>query len=58
MRKMEKKPSTGVGRSDAGGRTKIWWAAAIDGDMKRILLQQDEEDDDFDGFSGELERGP
>ena len=41
-----------------GGRTKIQWAATIDGDMKRKLLQQDEEDDDFDGFRGELERGP
>ena len=36
--------------SDAGGRTKSQRAAAIDGDMKRKLLQQDEEDDEFDDF--------
>ena len=39
-----------LGGSDAGGRTKIRRAAAIDGDMKRRLLQQDEEDDEFDDF--------
>ena len=38
--------------SDAGGRTKIRQATAIDGDMKRRLLQQDEEDDEFDDFGG------
>ena len=36
--------------SDVGGRTKIRRAAAIDRDMKRRLLQQDEEDDKFDDF--------
>ena len=38
--------------SDAGGRTKIRQATAIDGDMKRRLLQQDEENDEFDDFGG------
>ena len=42
-----------LGGSDAGGRTKIRRAAAIDGDMKRRLLQQDEEDDKFDDFGGD-----
>ena len=39
-----------LGRGDAGGRTKIRPAAVIDGDMKRKLLQQDEEDDELDNF--------
>ena len=39
--------------SDAGGGTKIRRAAAIDGDMKRRLLQQDEEDAEFDDFGCE-----
>ena len=47
-----------LGRSDAGGRTKIRRAAAIDGDMKQKLLQQDEEKDEFDDFGSELERCP
>ena len=42
-----------LGGSDAGGRTKIRQAAAIDVDMKRRLLQQDEEDDKFDDFGGD-----
>ena len=46
-----------LGRSDAGGRTKIWPAAAIDGDMKQKLLQQHEEDDEFNNFGNKLERG-
>ena len=37
-------------RSDAGDRTNIRPAAAIDRDMKQKLLQQDEEDDEFDNF--------
>ena len=41
------------GGSDAGGRTKIRWAAAIDGDMKQRFLQQDEKDDEFDYFRGD-----
>ena len=41
-----------------GGRTKIRRAAAIDGDMKQKLLQQDEEKDEFDDFGSELERCP
>ena len=41
-----------------GGRNKIRRAAAIDGDMKRKLLQQDEEDDKLDDCGSELERGP
>ena len=39
--------------SDAGGRTKIRRAAAIDGDVKRRLLQQDEEEDEFNDFGGD-----
>ena len=42
-----------LGGSDAGGRTKIRRATAIDRDMKRRLLQQDEEDDEFDDFGSE-----
>ena len=41
-----------LSESDAGGRTKIRQATAIDGDMKRRLLQQDEENDEFDDFGG------
>ena len=39
--------------SYAGGRTKIRRATAIDGDVKRRLLQQDEEEDEFDNFGGD-----
>ena len=42
-----------LGGSDAGRRTKIWRAAAIDGDMKQRLLHKDEEDDEFDNFGSE-----
>ena len=42
-----------LGGSDAGGRTKIKWATAIDGDMKQRLLKQHEEDYEFDDFGGD-----
>ena len=41
-----------MGGSDSASRTKIRRAAAIDGDMKKRLLQQVEEDDKFDDFGG------
>ena len=46
------------GGSDGGGRTKIWKAAAIDEDMKRELLQQENEDNEFDDFSSKLKKDP
>ena len=42
-----------MGGSNPGGRAKIRRAAAIDEDMKRRLLQQDVEDDEFDDFGSE-----
>ena len=41
-----------MGGSDSASRAKIRRAAAIDGDMKKRLLQQVEEDDKFDDFGG------
>ena len=46
------------GGSDGGGRTKIWKAAAIDEDMKRELLQQEKEDNEFDDFRSKFKKGP
>ena len=46
------------GGSDGGGRTKIWKAAAIDEDMKRELLQQEKEGNEFDDFRSKFKKGP
>ena len=45
-----------LGGSDAGGTTKFRRAATIESDMKRRLLQQDEEDGEFDDFEANRER--